>query len=50
VLEAPMVESAGMRVLYKGYAVVPEPSAAALVVVGAWILGAWSRQRPPSSP
>ena len=34
VLEAPMDAAAGMRVLYKGYAVVPEPSVVALLAVG----------------
>ena len=45
VLEAPMVESAGMRVLYKGYAVVPEPSATALVAFGIAFLIGWGRRR-----
>ena len=44
VLEAPMDEAAGMRVLYKGYAVVPEPSVVALLVVGLPLLVRFGRR------
>ena len=43
VLDGPMSPAGGMRVLYKGYAVVPEPSTALLLVLGVATL--WARDR-----
>jgi len=45
VLDGPMNPNGGMRVLYKGYTVVAEPSTALLLALGVWTLGIRGRWR-----
>lgn len=49
VLDGPMDGNAGLRVLYKGYAVVPEPSTVLLVALGIPLLARLGRRHSAAS-